>query len=145
MRGWAVALLLAWTWIPTLADPAGAQGIEQAVARFGRALTAADTSHLKSLLPSRGKVRLRLICLGPEQGAYSGSQVVALLNDFLRQGSVEAFTLHRAETADAGLALAHGIAALTDREGKARRINLHLTLQQESGRWVLREVRESPR
>jgi hypothetical protein len=40
-------------------------------------------------------------------------------------------------------ALAHGRAAITDRDGRQGRIGLHLGFEPEGERWVLREVKET--
>jgi hypothetical protein len=73
----------------------------------------------------------------------SAAQVVALFRDFLAVGKVAAFEVLRCE-GDGGLtALAHSRAAIVDREGRSSRIGLHLALELEDGRWVLREVKET--
>ena len=113
--------------------------------RFGRALTKADATLLRPLLPRRGKVQMVLVRLGPEKGHFSGNQVETLFRDFLQQGSVEAFELERVECASKGYALVHGIAVLTDRAGRKGRSEIRLSLQVDAERWVLREIREAPR
>ncbi len=147
MRGWTAALVVALTVFPALAasDAPAAEEVKRAALEFGEALTSADAGRLRPLLPTRGKVRLHLVCLGPEEGSYSGGQVMALLSDFLRHGSVQGFQIGRVEGGRSkGYALAHGRARLTDREGKAQQPNVHLTFEREAERWVLREIRESP-
>jgi hypothetical protein len=39
--------------------------------------------------------------------------------------------------------LAHSRASIVDREGRTGRIGLHLALEMEDGRWVIREVKET--
>jgi hypothetical protein len=148
VRGLATALILLLVAFPTAAQdqddaPPGEEQARTAALAFGRALTNADASLLKPLLPRRGKVRLRLVRFGPEDGSYSAGQVVVLFDDFLQQGSVGSFTVLRAEGGHPGYALAHGRAGLTDPEGRSCRVDLHLTFQPEGGHWVLREIRES--
>jgi hypothetical protein len=116
----------------------------EAALLFGRALRQADVAALQPILPRRGKVRLQLVRLGPEQGAYSASQVSTVLGDFLRSGRVDAYDLLRLDAENAGYALARAGAEITDRQGRRVALELHLTFQPEDGRWVLREVRESP-
>jgi len=140
----AVALLLALAL--TIPSPAASTGEEQAkiaALEFGRALTRTDTSSMGKLLPSRGKVRLRLVHFGPEEGSYSADQVQALFKDFLRQGAVRSFDLLRLQCASDQYALAHGRARLVDRDGRPAEVDLHLTFQPEGDRWVLREIREA--
>jgi hypothetical protein len=114
-----------------------------AAARFGQALTKGDASLLRSILPQRGKVQLRLLSLGPGDGSFSAGQVESLIRDFLEQGSVQSFELVGMEHDAQRYALAHGRASLTDRQGRAVRSELHLGFQPEDGRWVLREIRET--
>ena len=117
----------------------------QSAARgFGQALRNADASLLKPILPSRGKVQLRLVHLGPEQGYFSSSQVEALLRDFFQHGSTQSFDIIRLECEPSRLALARGRAAVTDREGRSVEVEIHLAFQPEGDRWVLREIRETP-
>lgn len=123
-------------------DEAAAQA---AGTRFGQALTRGDASLLGSLLPGRGKVKMVLTHLGPEKGHFSASQVQALLQDFLEQGQVRSFRVERIELAAEGYALVHGHAVLTDRQGRQGESRLHLGLQAEGERWVLREIREASR
>jgi len=121
----------------------GSGEAEAAARRFGRALIRGDASELRPLMPKRGKLRLLLVCLGPEEGSYSGSQVEALLKGFLRSGAVHRFEVERTEGEAGHLALIDGKASVTDRQGRAHEIELHLTFQPEDGRWVLREIRET--
>jgi hypothetical protein len=88
-------------------------------------------------------VHLALIRLGPEEGAFGASQVEALFRDFLAGGKVSSFVVARCESDAKSSALAHGKAAIVDRDGRSARIDLHLAFEPEDGRWVLREVKES--
>jgi hypothetical protein len=116
----------------------------QAAGTFGQALRGADASRLRPLLPTRGKIQLRLVRLGPEEGFFSASQVEALLQNFFVQGSADAFELLRMEFEPERFALAHGRATVTDGEGRSARVTIHLLFQPEGERWVLREIRETP-
>jgi hypothetical protein len=127
---------------PVVPTPEQAQDTAR---EFGRALTQSDTAALRSLLPEMGKVRLRLVRMaGPEEGSYSPGQVETLLADFLRRGSVESFAILRDEGSHDGYALVHGLAKVVCPEGQHEEIHLHLTFEAERGRWVLREIRETP-
>src|SRR5262245_30587488 len=111
---------------------------------FGRALTRGESAGLPPLLPARGRIRLQLNRLGPADGAYGSSQLEALLQGFFRQGSVRTFDLLRLECAAGdGYALAQARARLADRDGRPADVELHLALEPEDERWVLREIRES--
>jgi len=119
--------------------------VEEAAREFGRALTSAELSRLKPLLPRRGKVHLRLEHLGPEQGSFSAGQVLALLDDFLTVGKVRSFKLSpRCEGDRRKYTIVRGQAAVTDRDGRDVLIELRLTIVPEDGRWILREIRETP-
>lgn len=119
------------------------QQARKAALEFGSALKRGDASALRSVLPFRGKVKLRLICFGPEEGPYSAEQVQALFKDFLRQGEVRSFDLLRVQCASEQFALVHARTRVSDRDGRRREVDLHLTFQPEDGRWVLREIRET--
>jgi hypothetical protein len=122
---------------------ADAKQARDAASRFGQALTKGDASLLRSILPQRGKVQLRLLSLGPGDGSFSAGQVESLIRDFLDQGSVQSFELVGMEHDAQRYALAYGRASLTDRQGRTVRSELHLGFQPEDGRWVLREIRET--
>lgn len=139
ISAFAVALALGATAVAAEGD----QGARQAAAVFGAALTGGHAEGLRPILPQRGKVRLTLIRLGPEEGAFGANQVEALFRDFLAGGKVTSFVIARFESDGASSALAHGKAAITDRDGRSARIGVHLALEPEDGRWVLREVKES--
>jgi hypothetical protein len=128
-----------------LAEDPGEAAARAAVRDFGRGLTDGDVSLIRSLLPREGKVKLTLQRLGPEQGSFSASQVEALLGDFLDQGSVQSFQPTRVEQDPNGVALASARLEVTDKQGRAASIDLHLTFQPAGQDWVLREIRETPR
>ena len=123
------------------ADPTTAA---QAVRRFGEALIDAEPAPLKRLLPRRGKVQLRLVHLGSGDGFFSAGQVEALFRDFLAAGTVHSFRPLGVEQAARGVALVRARVDLTTREGTRTSVEIHLALQPEDGRWVLREIRETP-
>jgi hypothetical protein len=114
----------------------------KAVDAFGAALIAGDADQLRAVFPSRGKVRVHLVYLGPEQGALRGSQLHAVLQDFLERGNVTAFEIRTVERSE-HQALASADVALIDPDGKRAKVRLHLSLEPEDDRWVLREMRES--
>jgi len=122
----------------------GEEQVRNAALEFGRALERADTSLMKTILPSRGKVRLRLIRFGPEEGAYSADQVRILFKDFLDQGAVRSFDLLRLQCASEQFALVHARTEIADRDGRPAKVDLHMTFEPENYRWVLREIRETP-
>ncbi len=113
----------------------------QAALTFGSALTGADASSIRPLLPSEGKIQLTLDRLGPERGHFSPHQVEALLGDFLAQGTVRAFEILRLEC-EGSLALVHGEASLIDRRGRRARVEIHLAFRSDGESWQLREIRE---
>lgn len=124
-------------------EPSGEEQARDAAVRFGQALEQGDAALLKSLMPAKGKVQLRLDLLGPADGFFSPNQVTALLGGFLERGSVTSFDLVRVEYDEQHYALAHGRAGLLDRAGRPARVDLQLAFQPEDGRWVLREIRET--
>jgi len=135
----AVVLLLAVT--PATAETG--DGAEAAAKTFGRALVAGSAEALRPILPERGRVHLTLARLGPEEGLFGARQVEALLRDFLASGKVNSFDVVRCENDGRRSALAHGVAAIIDRDGRQGRIGLHLGFEPEGERWVLREVKET--
>ena len=143
VRSLAVTLalgLMLWSQLPA----AGAEeDARQAAHRFGRALTSSRPQDLRSILPSQGKIRLKLLRLGPEDGYFGPGQVEAIFRDFLAEGSVRSFELGRLETDGRSFCLVHARAALSDRQGHPARVRLHLSFQPEASRWVLREIKES--
>jgi hypothetical protein len=121
-----------------------ADAAQRATALFGQALTRPDASLLRSILPTRGKVQLKLALLGPEEGFFSSSQVEALFRDFLGKGAVTGFELVGVEHDRNRYALVHTRAKVTDGQGRSSRVALHLAFQPEGESWVLREIRETP-
>ena len=136
-------LLAAALLLPTLPAATGEQQAKKAALAFGSSLKHSDTAALRSVLPSRGKVNLRLIVFGPEEGSYSADQVQVLFKGFLRQGEVRSFDLLHVQCSTDQFALVHARAGVTDRDGRAGEVDLHLTFQPENDRWVLREIREA--
>lgn len=150
MRRHLPTSLLLLTLIALLATPAvTAEGSEQAAkgcaAVFGEALKSGDAAQLRKILPSRGKVQMRLMRLGPEDGDFSASQVEAVFQDFLKRGAVRAFEVIRVEYDKSGYALIRARASLVDSSGSQGSIGVHLALQPEGDRWVLTSIRELPR
>lgn len=146
MRGCFAAWILLLATAPTLSPVVASTGEEQAktaALRFGRALTVGDTSQLLSILPERGKIRVRLTGFGPAAGSYSSDQVAALFKSFLREGDVLSFSLLRMECASEAVAFVHARARVADRDGRLRDTDLRLTFQPEGNHWVLREIRET--
>jgi hypothetical protein len=137
--GIAVVLALTATWQHVDAD----DGARAAAATFGNALIAGSAEALRPILPERGRVHVSLGRLGPEEGMFGARQVEALFRDFLAKGKVASFDVKRCESDGRRSALAHGTAAIVDRDGRSGRIGLHLGLEQEAERWVLREVKET--
>ena len=124
------------------AAPAAAQADPRVAAEaFGNALVSGRADRLRSILPSEGKVRLKLDRFGPEDGFFGAGQVEALFRDFLKRGSVSAFEVVRVDS-DSAYALVHARTALVDREGRQARAILQLAFQPEAERWILREIKE---
>jgi hypothetical protein len=119
------------------ADPRGT------VDAFGAALVLGNADGLRAMLPSEGKVRVHLVRLGPQDGAVRGGQLHAMLQDFLERGNVQSFKLQTIEHSGT-LALASAQLGLIDEQGPVD-VRLHLSLEPENDRWVLREIRESRR
>jgi hypothetical protein len=138
--GFAVVLALTATLTNVDADDRA----RAAAVTFGRALVAGSAEALRPILPERGRVHVTLGRLGPEEGLFGARQVEALFRDFLAKGKVTSFDVMRCEGDGRSSALAHGTAAIIDRDGRSGRIGLHLGLEQEAERWVLREVKETP-
>jgi hypothetical protein len=139
LSGLAVVVAVACTPAATFAD----DGAKKAANVFGQALVARAPSALRPILPQQGRVHLSLIRLGPEEGLFGAQQVEAVFRDFLASGSVASFELVRCESDPKRSALAHGRAAITDRQGRSVRIGIHLGFEPEGDRWVLREVKET--
>lgn len=146
MRGCLAASILLLAAALTLSPTQASIGEEQAktsALRMGQALTTGDVSRLDSILPQRGKIRIRLTRFGPAAGSYSADQVAAVFRNFLREGSVRAFDLLRLECASAQFAFARVRTRITDRDGRPAETDLHLTFEPEGDHWVLREIRET--
>ena len=144
MRRFALTVLLAGIASASVAAPLP-DGARECATRFGRALERGDAAALRPLLPARGKVRVSLDRLGPGEGGFSAGQVEAILADFRKHGSVRAFELSSPESPGEGYALIRGRATVVDRSGMPCAVDLHLTVEPENGRWVLRDIRESRR
>lgn len=130
--------------IPGVAWPATGKDEARAAAdKFGAALTGSAAGALRPILPTKGKVFLALSRLAEEQGSFGAGQVEAVFRDSLAQVSVKLFEVVRLESDGKTFALVHGRASLTDRNGRACRVSLHLSFQPENGAWVLREIKES--
>jgi hypothetical protein len=121
----------------------GAESPRDAAERFGSALATERLEDLRPLLPQRGKVRLKLVRLGPEDGEFGADQVEAILADFLASGAVSTFEVARAEEGGSGDGLVNGRATVVDRGGRSCRVRLHLAFEMEAGRWILREIKET--
>lgn len=116
----------------------------KAVDAFRAALAAEDVDALESLLPERGRIRVRLDRLGDQKGELRSGQLKAILDRFFERGkirSVEIESTHRAGSQ----ALARLRTAITTASGRDVTITLHLTLAKEEKRWVVRELREARR
>jgi len=131
--GLAVVIALTVPW----AASAGDETAKAAARTFGRALVTGSAEALRPILPEKGRVHLTLIRLGPEEGLFGARQVEALFRDFLAGGKVASFDLGRCDSDAGRSALAHGQAAITDRDGRSRRIGLHLAFEREGERWRL--------
>ena len=116
----------------------------ETVDAFGAALVQGSADGLRAILPSEGKVRVRLVRLGPQDGALRSGQLHAILLDFLERGSVQSFKLQTIEHSST-LALVSAEVGLIDAKGTRVKVRLHLSLEPENDRWVLREIRESSR
>ena len=114
----------------------------ETIEAFGKALVEGDAGKLRIALPETGKVRVRLVRLGPQTGALRGGQLGAVLLDFLERGRVTGFEIRTVERSET-LALATAAVTLVDADGSRARVSLHLSLEPENDRWVLREIRES--
>jgi len=139
-----LALVALTVLVATAAGP-GEDAARRSAEMFGQALVRADLSLLRPILPSKGKVQLTLVRMGPEDGFFSPSQVEALLRDFLALGSVQSFKTTRVEHDPQGVALVSARVELKDKQGTPASIGLHLAFQPEDESWVLREVRETSR
>ncbi|MCZ6889622.1 MAG: hypothetical protein O7H39_14105, partial [Gammaproteobacteria bacterium] len=110
-------------------------GPRESVDAFGAALVQGNADGLRAVLPSEGKVRVRLVHLGPQDGALRGGQLHAILQDFLERGSVQSFKLQTIEYSST-LALASAEVGLIDAKGTQAKVRLHLSFEPENDRWV---------
>lgn len=122
----------------------GATAARAAAERFSTAVARADVALLRELLPARGKVQLRLVSVGPEEGFFSAGQVQALFRDFMARGTLRSFEPLHVEDDPSRSAIVRGRSRVTTSDGRPAQIELRLTFQPEDGRWVLREIRETP-
>jgi hypothetical protein len=136
-------LLAATLTTPSPLASTGEEQARRAAQEFGRALKSGGSGQMRALLPSSGKVRLRLVAFGPEEGSYSGEQVQALFKDFFRQGKVRSYEIVRLDCASEQFTLVQAVTGIVDRAGRPIQVHLHLTFQPEGNRWVLREIRET--
>ena len=146
MRNLAMVLgiLAALALAPGAVVPAGDDAIRAAARQVCEALADGNAAALRPVLPGSGKVRLSLARLGPEEGAFGPPQVEALLRDFLtRGGRVRSFRLARVEGEGRSHAIVQARLALQDRDGHPADVILHMSFQLESGRWVLRGLKEA--
>lgn len=137
-----VVPLLAALSIPSVAGT-GKDEAREAARRFGVALTSAQASALRPLLPARGKVVLSLGKLAQENGSFGAGQVEAVFRDSLALVVVRSFEVIRLESDSSTFAVAHIGASITDRQGRPSRVTLHLSFQPEDGVWVIREIKET--
>lgn len=121
------------------------QQARESARRFGEALEARDAAQLKPILPAKGKILLRLDHMGPEEGFFSASQVQALFQEFLDRGSVAQFEVARTEHDERKFALVQARARVTDALGREALVSFQLAFAPEGERWILREIRETPR
>jgi len=133
-------LLPAWG----IVDAADEQQARSAAMTFGAALKQGDAGALRSILPDKGKVQLRLVRMGKEEGFFSSGQVRALIQSFLDQSTVSDFQIVRLEQDSRSYALVHARAEFTDASGRPASADLFLSFQPEGERWILREIRERP-
>lgn len=139
------SLLLGVSVAGVLAQSTGEDAAREAVDRFGRALIGGEITRLEPILPGKGKVKLKLDRLGPAEGSFSASQVEALLREFVSAGRVRGFSVTRVVYDPHGVALATTHLELMDKQGRPASVSLHLSFHTEGDRWVVREIRESPR
>lgn len=142
MRPWTLWLCLTLAVSMVSAAP-GEKEARAAAESFGKALEQGEVSRLRPLLPAHGKVQLQLTHLGPEQGSFSANQVEALLEGFLKQGSILSFKTLQVEHDPGAFALVGCRARIVDRQGRQVDVRLHLDFQLEGQRWVLRKIRET--
>jgi hypothetical protein len=143
----AIAVCLAaLPFAASIASPADDGSARRCATHFGNALSSANASALRAILPARGKVQVDLDRLGPEEGSFSAGQVEALFHAFLKRGRVDGFEVLRIDDDRTDYAMAHVRATLLDPStGRRTQVDVRLAMQPEGDGWVLREIRESPR
>lgn len=141
--GLATVVFAASFLLSTPADD-GADASVASARLFGHALIQSRPNDLRAILPKQGKVRVALTRMGPDEGFFGASQVEALFQNFLAVGSVKSFEIVNVDSDGRSASLVHARASLSDREGRPALVGLRLSLQPEGGRWVLREIKESP-
>jgi hypothetical protein len=136
-------LLIVLIWTPTqarLIEPT--EGAGEAVNAFGQALTSGKSSALKRWFPDDGKIRVRLVQFGDEQGALRSGQLLVILQAFFERGAVDRFKIETIEEADT-IAIVIAIVQLRTTHGTRESVRLHLSFQRNGDRWVVREFREA--
>jgi hypothetical protein len=142
-RRLGLALILLTISHPALRSAPGEDDARKAARAFGQALTSGRSEALRPILPEQGRLQLSLRSLGPEEGTFGAGQVEALFRDFLAEGKVRSFEILRLECDRHSTALVHARASVLDRQGRPVRAGVHLVLQVEEDRWVLREIKEA--
>lgn len=136
-------LLIALLCGPSEARLEGASGgARVAVEAFGQALVRGETSALKSWFPREGKVRVRLIRLGGEQGAIRSGQLLVILEKFFDRGELSSFVIETFEESES-LAIVSTVARIKTPRGARESIRLHLSFESTDRGWVVREFREA--
>ncbi len=125
-------------------EASSAEAARATAARFLDALVAGESARLRPLLPRYGKVSAKLGRFGPAQGSFSAGQIEALFADFGRHGAVRSFAVEHVDVASSRYAAVRGRVQTVDRDGVPAQCALHLGLEPEDGRWVVREIREDP-
>ena len=119
------------------------QALEQAL-RFGTALESADAGALRDLLPHRGKIRVHLDLLGPEEGAFGASQVRALFAEVLARIAIREFEIERLDCDPGRYALVQARMRASSGAGEPTDLRLQLTFRPGGDAWRVQEIRETP-
>jgi len=136
-------LLIVLIWTPTqarLIEPTASAS--EAVDAFGTLLTSGKVSALKRWFPDDGKIRVRLVQFGSEQGALRSGQLLVILKRFFERGAVDAFKIETVEESDS-IAIVSAMLQLQTTSGTRESVRLHLSFQWSGDRWVVREFREA--
>ena len=80
LRYFNIALLPYWLSVPALAQDEPRVAAEA----FGNALVSGKANRLRALLPDEGKIRLKLVRLGTQDGFYGAGQVEAIFRALTR-------------------------------------------------------------